>query len=408
MRTSLFVLVGFSAFSVLGSAQQRQSDVVPATTTVSGHVFCADTNAPARLATVVLQPAAAVDDYDPDKPGGGVSSRAEAVQTLLDGSFGFAHVAPGTYYVLASTPGYISPLAWISKRSGEQMPPGEPISKQIAKAVPRMTVQANLPATVNVTLERGAAVSGTVLYDDGSPAAGLDVQVLARGKKGWMPLQSSGFDRVSHSSITNDQGVYRISGLLPDEYVLEVQLNLRTWTYSLFSGGAEGISTSSGGTTISIYGGNATQMKDAKPFALKQGEERPGEDLQIPVSKLHTVRGSIIAKHDGHLINGGVLKLLYPEDKSEAGHTAVGKDDDGIFQFNFVPEGDYILRVTGAADYEYEEIRNPPNTSPPTQTRRHLLRGYGPAEISIHVEGDMSGVMVTVPDEQQPPAAANQ
>lgn len=406
MRTAVLLLIGFSGFATCVEAQPRGGEEVSATSTVSGHVYYADTNGPARMATVVLQPAQAVDAYDPDKESG-VSNRAEAVQTMLDGSFVIAHVAPGTYYVLASAPGYISPLASVLSHPGEEAPLGESISKRIGEVVPRLTVQANLSATVNVTLERGAAVSGTVQYDDGSPAAGMNVHLLVRSKEGWTDSPSSPFDHVNHTATTDDQGSYRISGLLPGEYVAEVQLNLTKWTFSFFGGGGSGVSSSSGSPAVSIYSGNTTRVRDAKPFALKQGEERHGEDLQIPVSKLHTVRGSMIAKHDGHVINGGHLSLLNGDDKRESGRASVAEDDDGVFQFDFVPEGNYILQVTGAADYEYEKIPNPPNSSPPFQTKRRLLHSYGPAEMPLHVEGDMSGVTVSVPDEQQQAAPPN-
>ena len=93
-------------------AQQKVADEAVVTTTVSGHVYCADTNAPARMASVILQPAEAIDAF---KPGADnhVSSHGESVQTLLDGSFTIQHVPPGTYYVIASEPGYILSLIHI-------------------------------------------------------------------------------------------------------------------------------------------------------------------------------------------------------------------------------------------------------------------------------------------------------
>jgi hypothetical protein len=232
MKTSVLLLIGFSGVAPVAIAQQRQANESALTTTVSGRVFCADTNAPARMATVILQPADAVDAYDPDKQGG-VSSRAEAVQTLLDGSFLISHVAPGAYYVLASAPGYFSPLASVLRHLGEQKPSGDAISMRIAKVVPRLMVQANLPNTLNVTLERGAAVSGTVQFDDGSPAAGVDVRLLVRGKEGLIDPPLSPFENEYHGSKTDDQGAYRISGLPSGDYVVTAQLNPVKMTYTL-------------------------------------------------------------------------------------------------------------------------------------------------------------------------------
>jgi hypothetical protein len=51
----LFILV---AISLAASAQQPEKKSV--TTTVTGHVYLADTNTPARLASVMLEPASAL------------------------------------------------------------------------------------------------------------------------------------------------------------------------------------------------------------------------------------------------------------------------------------------------------------------------------------------------------------
>src|SRR5438045_1710310 len=69
-----------------------------ATGSVTGHVTCADTNTPSRLAIVVLRPVPAAKSADPAAASKPVEARR--VQTLLDGSFLIPKVAPGTYLVL--------------------------------------------------------------------------------------------------------------------------------------------------------------------------------------------------------------------------------------------------------------------------------------------------------------------
>src|ERR1700745_347495 len=87
-----------------------QNSARPGTGTVTGHVYCADTNAPARMARVRLE---SVDDAQlhegsnpqdsSDMPVGGI------VQTALYCSFVSPNVPPGRYYIVASLPGYLSP-----------------------------------------------------------------------------------------------------------------------------------------------------------------------------------------------------------------------------------------------------------------------------------------------------------
>jgi hypothetical protein len=137
--------------------------------------------------------------------------------------------------------------------------------------------------------------------------------------------------------------------------------------------------------------------KDAAPFSLKLGEDRHGEDIQIPLGKLHSVRGVITSAYDSHVINGGEVALYYPDDKIPVSSASVTRDDSG-FTFSFVPEGDYILRVEYAADVEYDEIPNPPHSTPPTRTETRMLRSYGSADLRLHIDGELSGVIVAVPD----------
>jgi Carboxypeptidase regulatory-like domain len=364
--------------------------------TVTGHVFCADTNAPARMVTVMLQAAAAVDALRSEKPKE-MDSEAQAVQTLLDGSFSIRNVAPGTYYVIASAPGYISPLNTLLQTKDD--PSADDATKaRLAALIPRITVQANLPASANITLERGGAVNGTVLYDDGSPAGGLSVRLLVHRNDKWVQAPSVSFSQAVTSATTDDRGNYRISGLPDQQYITEVKLELSSWIYKSYAHGGSAAS-SNYVYSLPVYSGNKMRAKDAKPFDLKQGEERAEEDIQIPISKLHSVRGTVTAAHDGHVLNGGKVSLRYPDDKSQVSETSLTSEAE--FDFTFVPEGDYLLHVDGASDTEYKEIPNSPGSVPPTHTDSHVLRSYGTAEIPIHVSNDMTNVVVAVPDQQK-------
>ena len=141
---------------------------------------------PARRATVYLQPAASLQIYKPNvhdqgQKGGAVTI---GVHTHFDGSFSFIRVPAGDYYVIASCPGYVSPYLTLSLAGGHsldanqqpQAPSQQAAREAVLKGIPRITVQSGQPATVDVTLERGAAISGNISYDDGNPAAGLRVE----------------------------------------------------------------------------------------------------------------------------------------------------------------------------------------------------------------------------------------
>jgi hypothetical protein len=390
---------------VLTATAQNPASAKQATSTVTGHVYLADTNTPARLATVMLEPVRVLDrDPDPhppkDRPGDMV--RTSAVQTLLDGSFTIPKVAPGTYYVVAYKNGYLSPLATVSEEALEH--PTKDDHKLIAAMRPRITVEAGLPASIEVRLERGAAISGTVLFDDGSPASGLPVHALVRRKNGqketWSALRPMPFNMMA-DTYTDDLGHYRLTGLAPREYMVEVILQLQNMQFGFTPGAAGGSTSVNNVATLSFYSGSATRKQDAKPFKVVANEEHSGEDITIPLAKLHTITGELTAAHDGHLLNQGEIKLLDPDDKSELESARLDRADNK-FHFFFVPEGNYILRVSNAADVTYEDVPYPPGTMPPTHEIAHMLRSYGTLDQPLNVHDDIPNLVLSVPDKTAP------
>ena len=164
--------------TLASAAQNNPGTKRAATGTVTGHVYCADTNAPARMASVMLEPVRVVDEAGTSAEGSHTQVTMTAVETGLDGGFAIPEVTPGVYYIIAYKAGYLSPLATFS--SDVLSHPSAEDRKRIAAAVPKITVEAGLPASVDLRLERGAAISGTILFDDGSPAADLVVHALIR------------------------------------------------------------------------------------------------------------------------------------------------------------------------------------------------------------------------------------
>jgi hypothetical protein len=144
---------------------------------ISGHVYCADTNAPARFATVNLQPAPEKADASSRKQiAPATQSVAPATRTGLDGSFHFSGVRPGTYFLIADYPGYVSPIA---KLSADELKSKEQADiEKVEKVLVKVTVAASKDSASQIELERGATIAGIVQYDDGSPASEIQIAVL--------------------------------------------------------------------------------------------------------------------------------------------------------------------------------------------------------------------------------------
>ncbi len=399
IRPLSIVLAISIATSLVATAQPGQKK--QPTTTVTGHVYLADTNTPARLATVMLEPARALDndpDPHPPKDRNAEMVYTSAVQTLLDGSFTIPKVAPGSYYVVAYKSGYLSPLSTLSEDALKH--PTQEDHKRIAGILPRIAVEAGLPASVEVRLERGSAISGTVLFDDGSPASGLPVHALVRRKDGqketWSPLRPMPFALMA-DVYTDDLGRYRLTGLQSREYMVEVVLQLQHMDFASAPGEAGGSSSIDNVACLAFYSGSATHKADAKPFKLGANEEHSGEDITIPLAKLHTITGEFVAAHDGHPLNYGHVKLLTADDKSEVESSKLARAD-GKFHLYFVPEGNYILHVDTAADVTYEDVPYPPGTMPPTHEVTHTIHAYGHADQPIDIHDDAPTVVISVPE----------
>jgi hypothetical protein len=388
-----------------GLAADRPSS----TGTVTGRVYLDDTKGPARRAKVSLQPADALQSNTPHSRGGGQTDSGVAieVETSFDGSFSFSHVAYGAYYVIASYPGYISPYAAVSfaeARSPYDTP--QPLGaaeakakERVLKTIPCVTVQSGRPTSADVTLERGGAISGNISYDDGSPAVGLLVDVLTRtlreGKETWgqfIPFPATPFSQIR----TDDRGNYRISGLPGQKYTVQVRLDASEMiTY--VSSGASSTSMTNNTNQLIIYSGNTPRLKDATPLSVGLSEERTGEDIRIPMSKLHRVSGFIVSAHDGHTINSGEVVLYSTDHKSIGGHANSTENNPG-FTLNFVLDGEYILSSPMSMDVDYQ-LRVQPIGSPPAPLYdSHPLHLYGSASVPLHVDSDMDGVTIAVPE----------
>jgi hypothetical protein len=116
--------------------------------------------------------------------------------------------------------------------------------------------------------------------------------------------------------------------------------------------------------TLAIYSGSTPRLKDAAGFSVDLGEERAGEDLRIPIGKLHTIRGNIVSAHDGHVINAGRGRLSYTDDQSPVLPRRKSSEEDPGFTLNFVYEGDYILTSPISFDVDYELLPGPAFISP--------------------------------------------
>jgi len=139
------------------------------------------------------------------------------------------------------------------------------------------------------------------------------------------------------------------------------------------------------------------RQRDAKPIKLTGAEDSAGNDIEIPLSTLHAISGTVLEGATGRTVNAAKVSLHYTDDNSQLVSTEVGKDDNA-FHFLYVPEGEYTLKVTDPRDVTRTEVPNcPPGCVPPTRTEEKTVRSFGNAEQPLILHTDITALTVAVP-----------
>ena len=409
MRRLVFILsCAALVFSCLPAAAQEQAvpqTAPPAYSTVSGHVICGDTGNPARFAAVQLIPEKPQQTQTTDwanvknekdmakiiaknmsqtQKGSGLSAISS-----IDGSFEMPKVPAGTYYIVAQLSGYLSPLSALS--TGDRMNGGAGVIKQIQAQAEKIVVQ-SAPVRADVRLERGGSINGVIRYDDGSPAANVKaIRMVLQEDGKWMV---DTFNPLEPAPTSDDRGHYRISGLAKGKYAVKAELPWQQIVGGL--GTSSNDIHSNSGDALVVYSGGVFREKEIKPIEVGAGEDVDGVDLVFPIDNLHVVSGTVTAKTDNHPVNSAWVSLNDLETKASLRHTQIA--EDGSFQFNYVPEGQYELAINHPGDAD----KNVPGGA--LMWKPTFLKSYQDVTIPIEVKGDQTGLVVQVAD--QPAAGA--
>jgi hypothetical protein len=300
------------------------------TGTLTGTVYCADTNLPARRAQIyVLQ-------YSQSE----FSQRSEAT-TDLEGRFAVNAIREGDYYVVAVLHGYVNLLSSLTKSHLDAMTDQE--RKRMLGEIPSVTIAANQPAQASIRLERGTGIEGTVLYDDGSPAIGLQINLALKTRESGKSTLSSmmGESRAaSQQNTTDDRGHFRILGVPPGEYLVSVSVPTQAAEQRMENPFLAMMTDAV--STMDVYVGGGFRASRAETIKVDEGGASRDADITIPLSKLHTIRGQVVLRSSGQPPPSAEVELLYADTREPA---RVAIAPDGIFEIHYVPEGNFILRA---------------------------------------------------------------
>lgn len=268
---------------------------------VEGLVVSAETGAPLADAEVWLDHVAEVDP----------APRRRA-RTNEAGVFVFNRVHPGHYRLYARKAGYLI---------ADYLQPQQ-ADPQTYLAVAEGTVISN----VQIGLPLGGKVSGTVLNEQGQPAAGLIVKLLGLSPAG---------DDVSAASVataqTDEAGRYKLDELAPGRYVLR----------------AERRSVNPTGARLEFaYHPDAESWSAATPLEVGPGDALSEVNITFyPRTEPPVVTGAITDAHTGAPLAGVQVDLV---DASNLGiHTRTAAD--GTYRLEGMPPGRYTISAHGEA-----------------------------------------------------------
>ena len=212
---------------------------------VRGLVLCGETNEPARFAEVWL--------ISLSSNTAGDAGLAVRTTTSWDGEFAITDLPPGVYAVNVKMPGYVTPIR--EQSATEVLRLLSESGGAAGAGVTTITVGGDASEPISITLKKGAVLSGSVLYEDGVPASQVIVNAVCMNHRSAV-ISSCG------TAITDDRGMFRVTGLDEGTYTVEAKL-----------------SESLGASGCSTFLGNVSVISEAKLLRVAAGEKM--EDLLL-------------------------------------------------------------------------------------------------------------------------------
>jgi hypothetical protein len=357
---------------------------------IGGAVVADDESArPLRLASVTLA--------------GDALLNSRLIATDGSGHFDFNNLPAGQYTLQAYRSGYLR------MNYGAKSPETPGISIVLADD--------QRLANLTIRLPQMAAITGTILDQNGEPAEGVSVEALAYTMRTGIRTLASVYGAAQS---TDDRGIYRYGGLTPGDYLIVAGPSralggIRALAASdidralaaIASGGVasavEGPSGAGGEVTYApVYFPGTTDLTSATTISLKAGEERGGVDLRLALVPCATIEGTITMP-DGRPapdvpVTATVVGIPNSIDLFRVGDPGtVRSDARGHFRFTAVPPGQYEitarLGLTGAEVFRSIAQTGgtgpgpgAPQTTTPSWARSTVIVDGGDQTVSLRFE----------------------
>ncbi|QQS43121.1 MAG: carboxypeptidase regulatory-like domain-containing protein [Acidobacteriota bacterium] len=341
----------------------------PGIATVKGKVIYEDTGRPLRYGVVGLK---AVDgDFESD-----------FVRTDGEGNYEIRKVPAGTFHPFVKTAGVLNP------ETVDNYPAFEGADPPVVE-FQKIEIVGPGEYRIDLKAKRGGTLSGTVKYSDGEVGVGLQVKaILLMG-----PRSSGKTIEIAGEVLatTDGGGFYRITGLLPGDYIVSigepaphkyesVSSDLDLWDTFAIPPPA---------TLLSTFAPSVTNAAEAETVTLLAGGERTGVDITIPDRRLFSISGTVVEKGSGNPVHGITVRfepvLEFPEfftgnagsdlmrsvELLTGGSDEADVDEEGRWEVRYLPKGKYKLtfKQTGSSPFMKYQPEDPEKEYYPAVTK---------------------------------------
>jgi hypothetical protein len=263
-------------------------------------------------------------------PAGKNRMRSYDAWTDGNGEFQIMDVPAGRYFINVIAPGIIHLGVSDENEAG---------------TLPTVTVDGTSTAEVVVRVKRGGAISGKVTYADGDPAINASVRIFRKREGKWTLVTG----RNSDDAITDERGVYRVSALLPGEYL--VGAAEQKWSFELNAQDKpdEPRLMNRSVLGISYYDGSNT-MTSATVLTIQAGDEQKDINITLGEHPVHGISGTVVLKGSTRAVGRARVSLKRKDESpavaSDLEDPVTNTDVDGHFNFNEVEDGSYTMIIT--------------------------------------------------------------
>lgn len=233
--------------------------------------------------------------------------------TDQDGVYRIPNVAAGSYYVVASTPAYVSSAANYAPKT---VVVGEDENVE----------------DVNYSLVRGGVITGKVTDADGRPVIQMQVDILLAELLDKQPATRQAYPM--YTGTTDDRGVYRIFGLAPGKYKIAAG---RSDDFASFAPSKRAYKQ--------VFHPDVSDVAKATVVEVSEGSEAKDVDITLGrTMQTFSVSGHVINSDTGLPVPNvryGLTRII--GERSEYANSSIVSDSRGDFVVEGLLPGKYAI-----------------------------------------------------------------